>query len=84
MRLAHMFLDGGIGFGIMEAIWSLLVLAFWIVVIVIVVRLLRRDTHVGPTSPASSALSLLEERYARGEMTREEFAERRAVLRGEN
>ena len=77
-----MFIDS-MGIGLVEAIWSLLVLAFWIVVIVLVVRLVRRGAAHAPP-PQSSALTVLEERYARGEITREEFAERRAVLRGES
>jgi putative membrane protein len=73
---------GGAEWGVMSAIWGLLVFTFWIVVIVIVVRLLRHNaTHVPPVQ--SSSLTVLEERYARGEITREEFTERRAVLRGE-
>jgi len=81
MTSAHLFIEG-IGVGIAEAIWSLLVLAFWIVVIVLIVRLLRRGAADAP-APQSSALTVLEERYARGEISREEFIERRSVLRGE-
>ena len=82
MTSAHMFFDG-IGMGLAEALWSLLVLGFWIAVIVLVVRLVRRSPAHAPP-PQSSALAVLEERYARGEISREEFAERRAVLRGES
>ena len=59
---------------------------FWIGVIVAVVILLNRDRshhhHERPARAESSALQLLEERYARGEISREEFLERRAVLLG--
>jgi putative membrane protein len=51
----------------------------WIAVIVVLVTLFRRRPSVHPPSPA---LNILEERYARGEISREEFLERRSVLRG--
>ena len=56
-------------------------IAFWIVlvgVIVLVVRGMRTTARDG----AGTAVRLLEERYARGEITREEFLERRAVIDG--
>ena len=53
---------------------------FWIALGVLAVRwLLSRDTT--PTRKGS-AERILEERYARGEITRDEFVERRKVLRG--
>ncbi|MDQ5814679.1 MAG: SHOCT domain-containing protein [Actinomycetota bacterium] len=55
-------------------------IVFWALVVIVVVRLIQ-DRNEGPRSP--SALSLLEARYARGEIPREEFIERRAVLRGD-
>ena len=47
----------------------------------IVVAKLVQSHNEGARS--SSALDLLEERYARGEISREEFLERKAVLLGE-
>ena len=38
--------------------------------------------HMPPPSRQPQALSILEERYARGEISREEFIERRGVLLG--
>jgi putative membrane protein len=68
----------GPGWGIF---WGLTWAAFWVAVIVIAVWLLRgelpRLQHRFGEPPA---LRLLEERYARGEISREEFLERRAVL----
>jgi putative membrane protein len=51
----------------------------WIAVIVLLVTLFRRRPSERPSSPA---LTILEERYARGEISREEFLERRSVLGG--
>jgi len=55
--------------------------AFWIVLIALIVLLVQRTR---PTSTASGgpAVQVLEERYARGEITREDFLERLAVLGG--
>jgi putative membrane protein len=73
--LADMWWDSGWGI-----VWGLAMAAFWIAVIVVIVVMLRavarRPNRVG----GRSALELLEERYARGEVTRDEFLDRRAVL----
>jgi len=55
--------------------------AFWIVLIALIVLLVQRTR---PTSTASGgpAVQMLEERYARGEIAREDFLERLAVLGG--
>jgi putative membrane protein len=73
-----MLADWGPGWGVF---WGLLWAAFWVVVILVAVWLLRgelpRLQHRFGEPPA---LRLLEERYARGEISREDFLERRAVL----
>jgi uncharacterized membrane protein len=56
-------------------------LAFWAVVILLVV-LLASAMRTTARAPGRPALLVLEERYARGEITNEEFLERRAVLGG--
>jgi putative membrane protein len=61
--------------------WGVLVwlasAAFWILVIAGIVVLLRSHSGGGGSD---SALRILEERYARGEIPREEFLERRSIL----
>jgi uncharacterized membrane protein len=53
---------------------------FWIVLIAVIIKLVKsRPVSMG--SPPS-ALRTLEERYARGEISHEEFVERREVLLG--
>jgi putative membrane protein len=73
--LAHMWWDSGWGI-----VWALLMAAFWIAVIAVIVVLLRSVARTPDGVGGQSALKALEERYARGEVTREEFLERRAVL----
>jgi hypothetical protein len=60
---------------------GLLTAIFWIALIVGAVILLRRELPAFQhRMSAPPALHLLEERYARGEITREEFLHRREVL----
>lgn len=63
--------------------WGLVVflpfLVFFALIVVLVLSLRRRSPSA---RRPSHAMQLLEERYARGEIGRDEFLERRAVLRG--
>lgn len=71
----HMW-GGGYGmFG--GGLIMLVFLCFVIALIVIAVRWFSIDRG----SPGSSALSILEERFARGEIDEEEFARRKTALR---
>lgn len=59
--------------------WGVMGALFWILPIALIVLVVwRTRTTAAPSQ--GPAVSLLEERYARGEITREEFLERRAVL----
>lgn len=59
----------------------LLGVVFWIGIIAVAVFLLRGEVpDIRERFGGSPALRLLEERYARGEISRDEFLERRAVL----
>jgi uncharacterized membrane protein len=61
--------------------WGFTGLAFWILLVALIV-LLVRGTRTPARDSAAGAVRVLEERYARGEITREDFLERRAVLGG--
>ncbi|OGB16155.1 MAG: hypothetical protein A2W72_18720 [Burkholderiales bacterium RIFCSPLOWO2_12_67_14] len=71
---------GGMGFG------GPLMLLFWILLIVGVVLLVRWLVTSGtarpsqPEPPRNAALDLLKERYARGEIERDEFEQKRRDL----
>ncbi|MGH8876818.1 MAG: SHOCT domain-containing protein [Stackebrandtia sp.] len=60
--------------------WFLLVPLFWIAVVVAIIAIARR--RGGPWHRHHGAEGVLRERYARGEVTEEEFRERLQVLRG--
>lgn len=66
---------------------GLMMILFWAAVITLVVLLVRWLAGLGTTREQrpykSSAVEILEERFARGEIGREEFEERRRVLSGQ-
>jgi putative membrane protein len=76
-------MDWDWGFGPLEFVMFSLPFAFWILVVVVAVALIRRRPGEEGPRRGSPALELLEERYARGEIDRDEFLERRAVLERE-
>ena len=60
--------------------WTMMI-AFWAVVVLLVVWAVRPGTTSGPPH-AEGALHILDERLARGEIDTDEYRERRAVLVG--
>ncbi len=68
----------GWGVGIIHGLlwWAILALA-----IIALVRLLRRDSNRAVAAPpADTALDILKKRYARGEIGKEEFEEKKRDL----
>lgn len=65
-------------------IWSIIMLAFWIAVIVgifFLIRWLVTSTGVGRRArPEESALEILKRRYAQGEINKQEYEEKKKDL----
>ena len=68
----------GWGMGIIHGLlwWAILILG-----IIVLVRLLGRDSRrAATTTPAETALDILKKRYARGEIGKQEFEEKKRDL----
>ncbi len=76
-------MDNGWGAG-SWLVMSVLMLIFWTLVVVAVVWVVRASTPERPTVAATSEpdtpLAILDARYARGELTEDEYRHRRDVL----
>ena len=68
-------MSGGMG------IWMLFGIIFWIVliagIVLLVIWAIQRTVGGEPSRPAESALEILKKRYARGEISKEEFEEKK-------
>lgn len=63
-------------------LWMLLFWAGLILLVVWGVRAFSRNGYGGDRTDQSRALQILEERFARDEIDRDEFEERRSILEG--
>lgn len=78
----------GWGGGLFVLLLFLIVVAIviWVAVTVARERRYRQPRHwgtgVGPVEPSSDALKILNERFARGEISVEEYTERRDLIKG--
>ena len=73
---------GMMGWGVMGWLGAVMMLIFWIVIIAAVVILVRwlvsaDRLQTGGAGRTESALDILKKRYARGEISKEEFEEKR-------
>lgn len=67
----------GYGGGILGILFMIL---FWAAVILLIVWLYRQIRGTGVEGVSKSALDILKERYAKGEITKEEFQEMKKEL----
>lgn len=76
----HMW-DGG-WWMFLGPIWMIVVIAAIVAVVVLMVRWLSPASHVGGYGQpgGKTPMDILRERFARGEIDREEFEERRKIL----
>ena len=77
----------GLGWGGMMFGGGLLMLVFWGGIIVLIVMLARWAGGFGPAEPPvgrshQSALEILDERFARGEIDKQEYEDRKRTLAG--
>ncbi|MGD2080339.1 MAG: SHOCT domain-containing protein [Nitrospirota bacterium] len=77
---------GGYGMGYGGWLWGILMVAFWVAVIVGIIFLIRwlAVSSRGQERPApteDSAMEILRRRYANGEIGKEEFEERKRLLK---
>ena len=64
--------------------WWPLIPAFWLMFWVVVVTMfLRRRRHCGPWGRGASGESVLADRFARGEIDKQEYTDRLGVLRAQ-
>ena len=74
------------GYGMMDGGWfggGIFMLFFWIAVIIggfFLVRLLMNQSHTAARTTENTALEILKQRYARGEISHEEFEKMKANL----
>jgi len=61
--------------GIMMVFW-------WALIVLAIVALVRWVSGASRVSREKSAQEILDERYARGELSKEEYTEKRAVIAG--
>jgi len=71
----HPMMWGAWGFGMM-----IMMILFWVLIIVAVVLGIRWLIGQGKESRSDSALEILRQRYARGELNKEEFESRKRDL----
>jgi len=77
-----MMWDGGWGYMIFGPLTMILVIAAVVAVIVLVVRWLGGPGGATPSGRGRTALDILAERYAKGEIDTKEFEERKKTLGG--
>ncbi|WP_019557447.1 SHOCT domain-containing protein [Thiomicrorhabdus arctica] len=64
---------GDLGDGMMVGMW-----VFWLIMLIAIIFIIKQ--FMAPSKPPESALELLEKRYAKGEINKDEFEEIKKTL----
>jgi len=80
--MPHMWGNWGWGGMIFGPLLGLLYIGLIVVAVIFVVRWLGGEFGARPGSRGRSAIQILEERFARGEIDKDEFEERKRLLSG--
>ncbi len=69
-------------FGNYSFLWISIIVVLLIIILILVVKLIQKNKKIDKEfEPTSTALTLLNERYAKGELTDEEFIYKKEVLK---
>ncbi len=79
MYYNHDMMDGWGGYNVWSWIFMSLMMLVFILIVVLVVRYFIREWHVN--SRSGNALDILKGRYAKGEIDKEEFEEKKKDLK---
>lgn len=78
-----MFGGGGAGWMMFGWLWMILVVLVPILLLAALIKYLLGSKNAGATkTPRQTALDILDEAYARGEIIRDEYLQKRADLQG--
>ncbi len=72
--------DGMMGYGLFGGLFSLLWFVLMVVIVVAIVRWVTGSRHCHWMGGEKTALDLLKERYAKGEIDKKEFEEKKRDL----
>lgn len=71
----------GVDYGVFGLLGGLIRLIFWVFIVVLAVKLIKRGRHGGWHRIWNArALGTLSERFAKGEISKEEYEEKKKVL----
>jgi len=73
----------GMGFGLFHFFGGVLTFLFWFIVVILLIRFIRRRKILGDGpiwTHHSGALDILKERYAKGEINKAEYEEKKKDL----